>query len=574
LRELIDNSKLIKNSIINTGLLTEEQIKQALEFQQKSKDRFSYILAKMGFIANEDMVTSLPTQLGLVPSAIKDNKPTDEAIKKISSSFAYQHRILPLKLENDILTIATDDPLNFLALDNLSDILSFKIKAVLTTEEELKESQNLYYGAKKEEKKALDNVVQTIDTEDEYYGKGDEEVEFTYTSSEEDAPIIRLVSLILSEAVKNRASDIHIEPLEKEFRVRYRIDGLLHEVPAPPKHLQGSIISRIKLMAGIDIAEKRLPQDGRIRVRLLNKDLDLRVSTLPGIYGESVVMRILDKSSLLIGLEEIGFLTEDRKKFEELIEMPNGTLLVTGPTGSGKTTTLYAALNHINKPNKKLITVEDPVEYQIKGINQVQIRPQVGLTFASGLRSMLRQAPDVILVGEIRDKETASIAIQAALTGHLIFSTLHTNDAAGAVTRLIDMGVKEYLVASTLQAVLAQRLVRRICPKCKEPYSPKPEEIRAMGLKEEDLANAQFMMGKGCPECSNTGFRGRQAIFEMLIINDVIREMIFERKSSSEIKNKAIEMGMRTLKEDGKAKALKGITTISEVIRVAQMDEA
>jgi len=284
-------------------------------------------------------------------------------------------------------------------------------------------------------------------------------------------------------------------------------------------------------------------------------------------------MRILDKSSLLIGLEEIGFLTEDRKKFEELIAMPNGTLLVTGPTGSGKTTTLYAALNHLNKPNKKIITIEDPVEYQLKGINQVQIRPQVGLTFSSGLRAMLRQAPDVILVGEIRDKETASIAIQAALTGHLIFSTLHTNDAPGAVTRLIDMGVKGYLVASTLQAVLAQRLVRRICPSCKEPYAPKPDEIKAMGLKEEDLAGAEFMMGKGCPECSNTGFRGRQAIFEMLIVNDVIREMIFERKSSSEIKRKAVQLGMKTLKEDGKMKALRGVTTISEVIRVAQMDE-
>jgi general secretion pathway protein E/type IV pilus assembly protein PilB len=569
---LIDNSRLIKNSIHSTGLLTDDQIRQALEFQAKSKDRFSYILAKMGFIANEDVVNSLPGQLGLVPTSLKDIQISNEATKKISSSFAYQHRILPISFENGVLTIATDDPLNFLALDNLGEILGMKIKAVLTAESELRENQNLYYGAKKEEEKALDNVVQTIDTEDEYYGKKDE-VEFTYTTSEEDAPIIRLVSLILSEAVKNRASDIHIEPLEKEFRVRYRIDGLLHEVPAPPKHLQGSVISRIKLMAGIDIAEKRLPQDGRIRVRLSDKDLDLRVSTLPGIYGESVVMRILDKSSLLIGLEEIGFLTEDRKKFEELIEMPNGTLLVTGPTGSGKTTTLYAALNYINKPNKKLITIEDPVEYQIKGINQVQIRPQVGLTFSSGLRAMLRQAPDVILVGEIRDKETASIAIQAALTGHLIFSTLHTNDAPGAVTRLIDMGVKGYLVASTLQAVLAQRLVRRICPTCKEPYTPKPEEIKALGLKEEDLAGAQFMMGKGCPECSNTGFRGRQAIFEMLIVNDTIREMIFEKKSSSEIKSKAVQMGMKTLKEDGKIKALKGVTTISEVVRVAQMDE-
>ncbi len=569
---MIDNSRLIKDSIRNTGLLTDDQIRQALEFQLKSKDCFSHILAKMGFIVNEDVVSSLPDQIGLVPVSLKDIKVDNKAVKKVSSSFAYQHRILPINFQDDVLTIVTDDPLNFLALENLNKILGLKMKAILVTESELKEKQNLYYGDKKEEEKALDNVVQTIDTEKEYYGKG-EEAGFAYATGEEDAPIIRLVGLILSEAVKNRASDIHVEPLEKEFRVRYRIDGLLHEVPAPPKHLQGSVISRIKLMAGIDIAEKRLPQDGRIRVRLLDKDLDLRVSTLPGIYGESVVMRILDKASLLIGLEEIGFLTEDRKKFEELIELPNGTLLVTGPTGSGKTTTLYAALNYLNKPNKKIITIEDPVEYQIKGINQVQIRPQIGLTFSSGLRAMLRQAPDVILVGEIRDKETASIAIQAALTGHLVFSTLHTNDAPGAVTRLIDMGIKGYLVASTLQAVLAQRLVRRICPNCKKPYTPKPEEIKAMGLKEKDLVGAEFMMGEGCPECSNTGFRGRQAIFEMLIVNDTIREMIFEKKSSSEIKNKAVQLGMKTLKENGKIKALKGVTTISEVIRVAQMDE-
>ena len=303
---MIDNSKLIKNSICSIGLLADDQIKQALEFQLKSKDRFSYVLAKMGFIANEDVVTSLPVQIGLVPSPLKDIQVNSEAIKKVSSSFAYQHRILPINLQDDILTIATDDPLNFLALDNLSKIINLKVKAILVAEDELRESQNLYYGAKKEEEKALDNVVQTINTEEEYYGKS-EDAGLTYTGSDEDAPIIRLVSLILSEAVKNRASDIHVEPPEKEFRVRYRIDGLLHEVPAPPKHLQASIISRIKLMAGIDIAEKRLPQDGRIRVHLLDKDLDLRVSTLPGIYGESVVMRILDKSSLLKGLEEIGF---------------------------------------------------------------------------------------------------------------------------------------------------------------------------------------------------------------------------------------------------------------------------
>ena len=569
---MIDDRRLIVDSIKSTGLLEDGQVQEALELQAKSRERLSSLLASLGYISNEDIVTALPSQIGLVPVEIKDKKINSETAKIISPEVAYQHRVMPLELNGEILTIATDDPLNFLAIENLQKFVGIKLKVVLSSEDELLAQQKVHYGEKREKENVLEGVVERIDEESDFY-KGGGEKGIGYVVSDEDAPIIRLVSLILTEAVKTRASDVHIEPLEKQFRVRYRIDGLLHEVPGPPKHLQGSVISRLKLMAGIDIAEKRLPQDGRIKVKLLNKDLDLRVSTLPGIYGESVVMRILDKSSLLIGLEELGFFSEDRKKFEELIEMPNGTLLVTGPTGSGKTTTLYAALNYINKPNKKLITIEDPVEYQIKGINQVQIKPQVGLTFSAGLRAMLRQAPDVILVGEIRDKETASIAVQAALTGHLIFSTLHTNDAAGAVTRLIDMGVKSYLVASTLQAVLAQRLIRMICLNCKEPYQPKPEELKAMNLKEEDIVEATFFMGKGCDACGNTGFKGRKGIFELLLINDVIREMIFERKSSAEIKNKAIEMGMKTLREDGKEKVLKGLTTISEIVRIAQVDE-
>jgi len=569
---LIDDRKLITETLKNAGLLSDIQIKEALNIQKRNRKRFTSILAKLGYIESEDISTSLSSQLGLVPISLDTVEVSQEAIDKVTNDVAYKHRIVPLEFKNDILTIATDDPLNFLALGNLEEFLQTKLKAVLTDKKSLLSLQVRIYGKRKEEKEVFEKVVERIDL-DENLPQAEEKITQEITSGEDTAPIIKLVSLILSEAVKKRASDIHLEPLENEFRVRYRIDGVLHEVPGPPKHLQGSILSRVKLMAGLDIAEKRFPQDGRIRIRLLDKDLDLRVSSLPGIYGESIVMRILDKTSLLLGLEELGFEPDDQRQFERLINMPNGTILVTGPTGSGKTTTLYAALNSINKPNKKLITIEDPVEYQIKGINQVQIKPQVGLTFASGLRAMLRQAPDIIMVGEIRDKETASIAIQAALTGHLIFSTLHTNDAPGAVTRLIDMGIKPYLVASTVQAVLAQRLVRRICDSCKEPYQPTPEELQALNLDERDISKVTFYKGRGCPECNKTGYKGRIAIFELFIMNDQLREMVFEVRSSTEMKNKAVELGMKTLKGDGKRKVLRGITTISEVMRVVQEEE-
>ena len=569
---MIDDRKLITETLKNAGLLSDIQIKEALNIQKRNRKRFTSILAKLGYIESEDISTSLSSQLGLVPISLDTVEVSQEAIDKVTNDVAYKHRIVPLEFKNDILTIATDDPLNFLALGNLEEFLQTKLKAVLTDKKSLLSLQVRIYGKRKEEKEVFEKVVERIDL-DENLPQAEEKITQEITSGEDTAPIIKLVSLILSEAVKKRASDIHLEPLENEFRVRYRIDGVLHEVPGPPKHLQGSILSRVKLMAGLDIAEKRFPQDGRIRIRLLDKDLDLRVSSLPGIYGESIVMRILDKTSLLLGLEELGFEPDDQRQFERLINMPNGTILVTGPTGSGKTTTLYAALNSINKPNKKLITIEDPVEYQIKGINQVQIKPQVGLTFASGLRAMLRQAPDIIMVGEIRDKETASIAIQAALTGHLIFSTLHTNDAPGAVTRLIDMGIKPYLVASTVQAVLAQRLVRRICDSCKEPYQPTPEELQALNLDERDISKVTFYKGRGCPECNKTGYKGRIAIFELFIMNDQLREMVFEVRSSTEMKNKAVELGMKTLKGDGKRKVLRGITTISEVMRVVQEEE-
>ncbi|MBN1269617.1 MAG: Flp pilus assembly complex ATPase component TadA, partial [Kiritimatiellae bacterium] len=387
-----------------------------------------------------------------------------------------------------------------------------------------------------------------------------------------DAPIIKLVSLVILEAFRNRASDIHLEPLAKKFRVRYRIDGVLHEVDSPPKRLQSAIISRVKIMANMSIAEKRLPQDGRIQINVMGRDLDLRVSSIPSNHGESIVMRILDKQSLLLGLPQLGFFSDDQQTFERLIGLSDGILLVTGPTGSGKTTTLYACLNYINRPDRKIITVEDPVEYQLSGINQVHVRTDIGLTFAAALRSILRQAPNIIMIGEIRDMETAEIAVNASLTGHLVFSTLHTNDAPSAIIRLIDIGVKPFLVASSTRAIMAQRLVRRICEKCKEEYQPTDAQLRLLGPAAQQFAQAQLFRGRGCTDCMFSGFRGRVGIFEIFVVNDEVRHLIFERVSASELRTKARELGMRTLREDGLRKVVAGATTLDEVLRVTMGD--
>jgi len=375
------------------------------------------------------------------------------------------------------------------------------------------------------------------------------------------------------EAYRNRASDIHIEPLEKRLRVRYRIDGMLHEVDNPPKRLQPAIISRIKIMANMSIAEKRIPQDGRIQIPVMGRTLDLRVSSLPTNHGESIVMRILDKSTLMLGLADLGFFSDDQQKMEKLISLPDGIFLVTGPTGSGKTTTLYACLNSINKPDRKIITVEDPVEYQLTGINQVQVNADINLTFASALRSILRQAPNIIMIGEIRDLETANIAVQASLTGHLVFSTLHTNDAPSAVTRLIDIGVKPFLVASSCRAIMAQRLVRRVCQKCREPYTPSDYEMEILGLKSEEVGKATIYRGKGCPDCARTGYRGRTGIYEVFTLDEEVRQLIYERVASNTLRARGRELGMRTLREDGVRKILSGMTTPEEVISITQGDE-
>lgn len=560
----MEKYRLIAEYLKSIGILSESQIRDVLKSQASSGSRLVDLLTGIGFTQIEQLRDLIVSQFTLVQLPTFDIEIPSDVLQKVLSEIAYRHRLLPMKFENDVLTVATDDPINLLAQENLEEITKHKLDFVLTPEAHMNIALEKHYGGNRN---ILEAVVAKKETEFEVAFKGIA-AETIKQDEREEAPIIKLVTQVISEAVKHRASDIHVEPLEDKFRIRYRIDGVLHEVPGPPKQLQSSVLSRLKIMAGMNIAEKRLPQDGRIRIQSMGKDLDLRVSTLPALYGESLVMRILDKSSFMLGLKELGFMHEDADKFERLIHLPYGMLLITGPTGSGKTTTLYASLSYINKPNRKLITIEEPVEYQLSGINQVQVKPSIGLTFASGLRTMLRQAPDVIMVGEIRDSETASIAIQAALTGHLLFSTLHTNDAAAAVTRLIDMGVKPYLVSSTVQAIMAQRLVRKICENCKEPYTPSKEELSAMELKPEQEKPAKLFRGRGCKECIHTGYKGRIGIFELLVNNDEIREMIVRKISSAEIREMARRMGMKLLREDGIIKALEGMTTLAEVVRV------
>jgi general secretion pathway protein E/type IV pilus assembly protein PilB len=470
------------------------------------------------------------------------------------------------------LTIALSDPSDLDTIDTLQHLLKVEnFEFRVATEEQIEIAINKWYGG-------ADNVVNDMIqemTDGSIVLPGQTESDmFTGDGSEveADAPLIKLVNTIIADGFKARASDIHIEPLEKRLRVRYRIDGVLAEVNSPPKKLQASIISRIKIQSGMSIAERRIPQDGRIQLDVNNKPIDLRVSCLPTAHGESIVMRILDKTGLRLGLAELGFLTDDQQTFERLIGMPDGILLVTGPTGSGKTTTLYSCLNYINRPDRKIITVEDPVEYQLGGINQVQVNELVGLTFAAALRSMLRQAPNVIMLGEIRDMETATIAINASLTGHLVFSTLHTNDAPGAVARLIDIGIKPFLVASSTRALMAQRLVRKVCRKCAAPHLPSEAELRILGIDPNNVSGANFQKGKGCQDCNKSGYRGRFGIFEIFVIDDEARKLIYERVATNVLRSRAREMGMRTLREDGARKVIAGMTSADEVIRATITD--
>jgi general secretion pathway protein E/type IV pilus assembly protein PilB len=518
-----------------------------------------------------DVTQAKAAQFGAEVVHLSTLKIEDDVIAIIPRDVAKKYRVIPVFKSDNKVAVAIADPSDLNTLDSLHHLLNADIELRVASEQDIEAALNKYYGGEKkrsmEENEAFKDVIQELTLE---------HVEVTDEGAEveADAPLIKLVNQIVIDAFKLRASDIHLEPLGKRFRLRYRIDGMMTEVKSPPKQLQAAIIARLKISAGMVISEHRIPQDGRIQTKVGNKLIDLRVSCLPTQHGESIVMRILDKEGLRLGLAELGFLTDDQKTFERIIALPDGILLVTGPTGSGKTTTLYSCLNFINRPDRKIITVEDPVEYILAGINQVQVNDIVGFTFAAALRAILRQAPNIVMIGEIRDITTGSIAINAALTGHLVFSTLHTNDAPGAVMRLVDIGVKPFLVASSTRCLMAQRLVRKICKKCIAPYVPTDAEMRALGIKQEDLKNANIMKGKGCANCNGTGNRGRFGIFEIFVIDDEARKLIYDQVPTNVLRQRAREMGMRTLREDGIRKVLAGLTTPEEVIRATVGDEA
>jgi type IV pilus assembly protein PilB len=515
-----------------------------------------------------DVAQAKAAHFGAEVVNLSDVKLTDEIINIIRRDIAKKYRAIPIFRDENTVTVAVSDPSDLDTIDSLHHLLHADIQIKVASEEDIEAALGKYYGGRSGKENAEINKTILELTQSEVAiptGGADAPVDA-------DAPIIKLVNQLIVEAFKMRASDIHLEPLAKKFRIRYRIDGVMTEMKSPPKRLQPSIIARIKVQSNMSIAERRIPQDGRIQSQVGGKLIDLRVSCLPTNHGESIVMRILDKEGLRLGLPELGFFTDDQQTFEKLIALPDGILLVTGPTGSGKTTTLYSCLHFINRPDRKIITVEDPVEYQLAGINQVQVNETVGLSFSAALRSMLRQAPNIIMLGEIRDLETASIAINASLTGHLVFSTLHTNDAPSAVTRLIDIGVKPFLVASSTRALMAQRLVRKVCKNCATPYTPTESELRTLNIDSSAASGATFMRGKGCGNCSNTGYRGRFGVFEIFVIDDEARKLIYDRVPSSVLRTRAREMGMRTLREDGVRKVLAGMTSPEEVIRATVGD--
>jgi type II secretion system protein E len=563
---LVDSAR-VGQILVQARVITEDILHAALARATRERLRIGEALVAMGAATAEDVLKALATQQELPWLDAAALPSTPPALKELSPKYLRQYVACPIAVEGATVTLATADPSNPLLLDDLQQTLPFVIKLCVAPAPAILEAIERAYGANT----AIQKIVEGMGSSgDERHPEREDDVNHLRDMAFE-APVVRLVNLLIEEALAADASDIHIEPFEDSLRVRYRIDGLLYDQEAPPRRLQAALTSRIKIMAELNIAERRLPQDGRIRVTAPGgRRVDIRVSTVPTIHGESIVMRLLDRSSVFLPFDRLGFSSPTARAFETLIRQPHGILLVTGPTGSGKTTTLYAALDKINRADLKIITVEDPVEYQLKGVNQIPVRPKIGLSFAAGLRHIVRQDPDVIMVGEIRDLETAEIAIQSALTGHLVFSTLHTNDAPGAVTRLQDMGCEPYLLSSVLTGVLAQRLVRRICQACRAPDHPDPAELLALGIT--DAAGVELLRGKGCDECRGTGYRGRTGIYELFKISEETRSLIVQKVPGGEIRRHAVQHGMVTLREDAWAKACAGLTTVAEILRVTQED--
>jgi general secretion pathway protein E/type IV pilus assembly protein PilB len=551
------------------GQVSSEQLAAAREEADSSGEGVVDTLLAKKVIRSVDVAQAKASHFGYEFVNLSELRLSDEVIAAVPRTVAKRYRAVPVSKHEHSVAVALSDPSDLDVVDTLQRLLNADVELRVATDEDIENAIVKYYGGGDD---SVSQLIQDITEGEVEVGLPTKSAADDGATVDADAPIIKLVNTLIVEAFKARASDIHLEPLSKSFRVRYRIDGVMHEMKSPPKRLQASMLSRLKIQSNMSIAERRIPQDGRIQTSVGGKLIDLRVSCIPTVHGESIVMRILDKEGLKLGLPELGFFTDDQQTFERLIGLPDGILLVTGPTGSGKTTTLYSCLNFINRPDRKIITVEDPVEYLLAGINQVQVSETIGLSFGTALRAMLRQAPNVIMLGEIRDVETATIAINASLTGHLVFSTLHTNDAPSAVTRLIDIGVKPFLVASSVRALMAQRLVRKVCKKCTAPYQPSESELESLGLDASKAAGATFMRGKGCGDCNKTTYRGRFGIFEVFVLDDEARKLIYDRVPSSVLRARAREMGMRTLREDGARKVMAGLTTADEVIRATTGD--
>ncbi|MCS7238907.1 MAG: ATPase, T2SS/T4P/T4SS family [Thermoguttaceae bacterium] len=557
--------------LVDLGFLTEEQVDLVLEEQQhRPGELFGRIAVELGFCTQEQVAQALAEQMGLPMVRLRDMTIAPEVLSQVTEPMAQLYRIIPIAFKDNTLTVAMCEPQKLSVIDELRSFLGYEIRPVVATEKDVQEALDRYYSSGTE---SVESIIEQLEKDPQLQRAAaelDEEGPIDITSAEalaESAPVRKLLNMILLLAIKDHSSDVHFEPFENEFKIRLRGDGVLYEMVPPPRHLAMALVTRIKVLANLDIAERRLPQDGRIRLSVGGHPVDLRVSVLPTMFGESVVLRILDRSVVMLDLDVLGMEPDILAEFRRIINLPHGIVLVTGPTGCGKTTTLYAALNELNCIEDKIITTEDPVEYDIDGIVQIPIDPTIGNTFAHCLRSILRQDPDKILVGEIRDLETAEIAVQASLTGHMVFSTLHTNDAPSTVTRLRDMGIPAFLITATLEAVLAQRLVRKICPQCRETFVPSTETLMELGLRPEQVIGKKFYRGRGCVNCNSTGFRGRTGIFELMVVNDEIRDVINRGAGTEQIREVALEQGMRPLREAGLRKIFDGTTTCEEVIR-------